>query len=157
MRKAKVHNDQNKMSMQKKGNSMPWYNYDYKEAKKLMKKARGEFIYALNSLTHSNSEYGIELWYGMPISEYGIELWGFKGLSDLEKNIHVHLYKFILSVKQSTAENFDYGELGRQPCQFRVRWRQVKFWNRLIGLPQHRLVNNALKVAFRPFQQQFIH
>ena len=49
----------------------------------------------------------------MPISDYGIELWGFKGLKKLEKtNIHVHLYKFILSMKQSTAENFVYGELG---------------------------------------------
>ena len=27
-------------------------------------------------------------------------------------NIHVHLYRFILSVKQSTAENFVSGELG---------------------------------------------
>ena len=44
----------------------------------------------------------------------------FKGLKKLKKtNIHIHLYKFILSVKQSTAENFVYGELGGRPCQFR--------------------------------------
>ena len=42
-------------------------------------------------------------------------------------------------MRQSTAENFLYGELGRRPCQIRFRWRQVKFWNRLIGLPQRRL------------------
>ena len=40
------------MSMQKKENSAPWYNNEYKEAKKLMKKAKEQFIYALNSLTH---------------------------------------------------------------------------------------------------------
>ena len=92
-----------------------------------------------------------------PVSEYGIELWGFKSLKKLEKtNINVHLYKFVLRVKQSTAENFVYGELGRRPCQFRFRWRQVKFWNRLIGLPQCRLAYKALQVAFEPFQQQFI-
>ena len=59
-------------------------------------------------------------------------------------------------MKQSTAEHFVYGELGRRPCQFRFRWKQVKFWNRLIGLPQRRLVYKALQAAFEPFQQQFI-
>ena len=79
-----------------------------------------------------------------------MELWGFKGLKKLEKtNIHVHLYKFVSSVKQSTAENFVYGELGRRPCQFGFRWRQVKFWNRLIGLPQtfSNLFNNSSFVS----------
>ena len=52
MRKVKFHSDQNKMSMQKKENSMAWYNNEYEEAKKLMRKARGQFFYALNSLTH---------------------------------------------------------------------------------------------------------
>ena len=51
MRKVKFHSDQNKMSIQKKETSMLWYNNKYKEARKLMRKARGQFIYA-NSLTH---------------------------------------------------------------------------------------------------------
>ena len=92
-----------------------------------------------------------------PMSEYGTELWAIKGLKKLEKtNVHVHLYKSILSAKQSTVENFVYGELGRRPCQFSFRWREVKFWNRLIGLPQGRFAYKALQVAFEPFQQQFI-
>ena len=33
-----------------------------------------------------------------------------------KNNLHVHLYKFILSVKQSTAENFVYGELVDGPA-----------------------------------------
>ena len=59
MRTVKFVSDQSKMSMQKKENSVPWYSNEYKEAKKLMRKAsnlmrkaRGQFIYALNSLTH---------------------------------------------------------------------------------------------------------
>ena len=52
MRKVKFRSYQNEMSMQEKENSMPWYNKEYKEAKKLMRKTRGQFIYALNSLTH---------------------------------------------------------------------------------------------------------
>ena len=38
--------------MQKKEKSMPLYNNEYKKAKKLMRKERGQFIYVLNSLTH---------------------------------------------------------------------------------------------------------
>ena len=57
MTKIKFHSDQNKMSMQKKENSVPWYNNEYKEAKKLMRKARRQFIYALNSLTHQLREF----------------------------------------------------------------------------------------------------
>ena len=90
MRKVKFHSDQNKMSMQKKENSTPGYNYEYEEAKKLMKQ-QGT-LYLCTQLFDTLV---------MPISEYGIELRGFKGLKTLEKtNIHVHLYKFILSMKQ---------------------------------------------------------
>ena len=38
--------------MQEKENPMPWYDNESTEAKKLMRKARGQFIYELNSLTH---------------------------------------------------------------------------------------------------------
>ena len=43
---------------------MPWYNYEYKEAKKLTRKARKQFIYALklfDTLVTPISKYGIEL------------------------------------------------------------------------------------------------
>ena len=52
--------------------------------------------------------------------------------------------------------SFSHAVRGR-PCQFRFRWRQVKFWNRFIGLPQRILAYEALQVAFEHFQQQFIH
>ena len=54
------------------------------------------------------------------------------------------VFRTRMNPEQSTTENFVYGELGRRPCQFRFRWRQVKFWNRLIGLPQRRLAYKAL-------------
>ena len=48
MKKVKCHSDQNKMSLQEKENSVPWYNNKYKEAKKINeRKARKQFIYAL--------------------------------------------------------------------------------------------------------------
>ena len=84
-----------------------------------------------------------------PSSEYGIEIWDFKGLEKLEKT-NLYFYKCILGVKRSTADNSVYGELCRGLCQFRFRWKQVKFWNRLIGLSQCRLAYKALQVTFKP-------
>ena len=65
-------------------------------------------------------------------SEYGIKIWGFKGLEKLEKT-NLHFYKYILGVTHSTADGIVYGEIGKVLCQFRFRWKQVKFWNTLIG------------------------
>ena len=109
----------------KKEKSIPWYNDEYKEAKKLMSRARKQFIYALKLFDTLVT----------PISEYDIELWGFKGLGQLKKS-NLHFYKFITRVKQSTADNSVYRKLGRWPSQFRLRWKHVKFWNKLTGLPQ---------------------
>ena len=64
----------------------------------------------------------------------------------MEKTI-LHFYKFILGVKQSTPDNAVYGELGRRPCQLRYMWKQIKLWNRLLGLPRSRLSYKALQVA----------
>ena len=118
---------------------MPWYNNKYKEAKKVNeRKARKQFIYAL------------KLFDTLVTPICSLKLWGFKCLKRLEKtNRYTKFYKFILSVKQSTADNFVYEELVRRPCQFMFRWKQVKFWNRLIGLPQCRF-------AYKALQQQFI-
>ena len=123
---------------------MPWYNNKYKEAKKVNeRKARKQFIYAL------------KLFDTLVTAICSIKFWGFKGLKNLEKNkpIHVNFYKFILSVKQSTADNFVHEKLVRRPCQFMFRWKQVKFWNRSIGLPQCRF---AYKQQFIFFETQRI-
>ena len=103
MRTVKFNSDQNKPSFQEKENSMPKYNNEYKEAKKLMKKARKPFFYALKLFDELLT----------PISEYGIELCSFKGLEKLEKT-NLHFYKFISGVKQSTADNsvYDPAKLG---------------------------------------------
>ena len=49
MRKVKFYSDKNKPSLQKKENSMPWYNNLCKEAKKF--KGKNLFM-RLNSLAH---------------------------------------------------------------------------------------------------------
>ena len=142
MKKVKFHSDQNITSLQEKEkeNSMPLYNNKYKEAKKVNeRKARKQFIYAL------------KLFDTLVTPIYSIKLWGFSRSQKVGKNkpMQVNFYKFILSVKQSKADNFVCEELVRRPCQFMFRWKQVKFLNRLIGLSQCRFAHKSL-------QQQFI-
>ena len=65
------------------------------------RKARKQFIYALFDTLVT------------PVCS--IKLWGFKGLNKLEKQTDTRkFYECILSVKQSTAENFVYEELVRR-------------------------------------------
>ena len=81
-----------------------------------------------------------------PIKEHGIELWGHKDLEKIER-INLHFYKFILGIKQSAAGKAVYGELGRRPLSCRYKWKQVKFWSRVIELPDTRLVKKAFNLA----------
>ena len=81
-----------------------------------------------------------------PVIEYGIEFWGEKGIEKIEK-VNLHFYKCILGVKKSTTDNAVYGELGRRPCHFRKKWKQVAFWERVVNLPESRLVHKAYKLA----------
>ena len=63
MRKVKIHSDQNKPSLQIKETRCYGITINPKEAKKLMRKAKEQFIYALKlfgTLVTSISEYGIE-------------------------------------------------------------------------------------------------
>ena len=63
MRKVKIHSDQNKPSLQIKETRCYGITMNPKEAKKLMRKAKEQFIYALKlfgTLVTSISEYGIE-------------------------------------------------------------------------------------------------
>ena len=45
-----------------------------------------------------------------PIMEYGIEFWGHKDQEKVER-INLHFYKFILGIKQSTADKAVYGDI----------------------------------------------
>ena len=77
---------------------------------------------------------------------YGTEFWGHKDLEKIER-INQHFYKFILGIQQSTADKAVYGELGRRPLSCRYKWKQVKFWSRVIELPDTRPVKKAFNLA----------
>ena len=72
MRKVKIHSDQNKPSLQIKETRCYGITMNPKEAKKLMRKAKEQFIYALKpfgTLVTSISEYGIEFWAIIQVSK----------------------------------------------------------------------------------------
>ena len=54
------------------------------------------------------------------IMKCGVKFWGHRDLQKIEK-INLHFYKFILGVKQSTADNAVYGDLGRRPLLCRYK------------------------------------
>ena len=78
MRKVKIHSDQNKPSLQIKETRCYGITMNPKEAKKLMRKAKEQFIYALKL-------FGTLV---TSISEYGTEFWAITGLEKLEQKSH---------------------------------------------------------------------
>ena len=75
MRKVKIHSDQNKPPLQIKETRCYGITMNPKEDKKLMRKAKEQFIYALKL-------FGTLV---TSISEYGIEFWAITGLEKLEQ------------------------------------------------------------------------
>ena len=51
-----------------------------------------------------------------PILNYGSEVWGFCNAHQIER-VHLQFCKNLLGVKQSTQNNFVYGDLGRMNYQ----------------------------------------
>ena len=62
-----------------------------------------------------------------PILNFGSEVWGFYKSSSIE-TVHLQFCKKILGVKQSTQNDFVYGELGRIDFQARRYITIIKYW-----------------------------
>jgi hypothetical protein len=66
-----------------------------------------------------------------PILCYGAEVWGFHQAMAVER-VHLSFCKRVLGVKQSTQNNFVYGELGRPPLILSRYSRIIKYWFKLV-------------------------
>ena len=82
-----------------------------------------------------------------PILNYGGEVWRFCKAKQTER-VHLQFCKHLLGVKQSTQNNFEYGDFGRtnyQTCRYIII---VKYWLKIIFKPDNKLVtvvNNPIK------------
>ena len=77
-----------------------------------------------------------------PILLYGSEVWGFKEYYALEK-VHLLACKKFLNVSISTPSAMVYGECGRYPLYITSYCRCLKYWFKIITMPEHRLPKKA--------------
>ncbi len=77
-----------------------------------------------------------------PILLYGSEIWGCKVFYTIEK-IHLLACKKFLNVSISTPSNMVYGECGRFPLYIVSHTRCLKYWLKIICMPDHRLPRKA--------------
>ena len=67
---------------------------------------------------------------------------------ELEK-IHLHFIKSNLRIKQSTSTMAVYAETGRFPIELKQKVQIIKYWKRLLELPEE----NILKQAYESLYQ----
>ena len=66
-----------------------------------------------------------------PILNYGSEVWGFYKSASIE-TVHLQFCKKILGVKQTTQNDFLYGELGRIDFQSKRYINIIKYWLKVV-------------------------
>lgn len=78
----------------------------------------------------------------LPVLMYGAEIWGFQRFDQLEK-AHLFACKRFLNVGWHTPNKMVYGDLGRYPMYVISATRCLKYWFRVVNLPESRLPKKA--------------
>ena len=73
----------------------------------------------------------------VPVLIYGCELWGFKKSETIER-VQYKFCKYILNVGQNTPNAAALGDCGRFPLFVTCLLRCIKFWVKLLHMPEHR-------------------
>ena len=94
-----------------------------------------------------------------PILNYGSEVWGFSKAKAIEI-VHMHFCKKTLGVKQSTQNDFVYGELGRIDYQSHRYIKIIKFWLKVIYSSEQKYIKNMYdmmlsNLELRPMKQNW--
>ena len=106
-------------------------------------------LFCLKQIIHNNSEImpntQLILYNSLvvPVISYGCEIWGFIEADPLEK-IHLSFLKSILGVKKSTPSCSVYKELNVTKLQCSRLTRILKFWLKVIKLPN----NDPVKIIY---------
>ena len=83
----------------------------------------------------------------LPVMHYAYEIWSYSSGTDVEV-IHNKFCRKVLCVKKSTYLSSVYGELGRVLLSIIRKCDMIRYWLRILKLPQNsvvRLVYNMLK------------
>ena len=78
----------------------------------------------------------------LPIIVYGAEIWGFKQYEVLEQ-VHYYACKRFMCVGIKSCNATIIGDCGRFPLYIETMRRCVKYWIRVLKLPEHRLVKKC--------------
>ena len=81
-----------------------------------------------------------------PILNYEGEVWGFCKAKQIER-VHLQFCKHLLGVKQSTQNNFVYGDFGRTNYQTHRYSNIVKYWLKIIFKPDNKLVTKVFSLV----------
>ena len=74
----------------------------------------------------------------VPIKTYGSEIWGFKECEEIER-IQVRFCQFFLG-NNSTVNN---GKCGRLPLSIVYHTKCIKYWCKILQLPNNRYPRNC--------------
>ena len=80
-----------------------------------------------------------------PILLYGGDIWGFEYTSEIEK-VQIRFCKDFLGVGPSTNDSVALGECGRLPLCVDYFLKCIKYWLKLLYMPQYRLPRNCYKM-----------
>ena len=83
-----------------------------------------------------------------PIILYGSEIWGVKKHEDIE-NVHIRYCKVVLNLGKTTLNFSALGELGRHPLYVDYHCRAIKYWYKLLTMPEQRYNHKCYQLLYR--------
>lgn len=101
----------------------------------------------LNNVLELSPKHTMELFDKLvsPILDYSSEVWGFCQAKQIER-VHLQFCKSLLGVKQSTQNNFIYGELGRTNYQTKRYHKIIKYWLKIITSEDNKYINYIYEI-----------
>ena len=79
----------------------------------------------------------------MPILEYGSDIWFCKKSVHKIETFYLKFLKSTLGVRTQTTNDAVYAETGRVPINIRLQVKALKYWLRILKLPDEHLVKQA--------------
>ena len=72
-----------------------------------------------------------------PVACYGAEIWGYNYSDEIER-IQTKFCKYYIGLRQNTNDDFALGECGRLPLAVNYMTQAIKYWLKLLYMPNHR-------------------
>ena len=135
------------------------------EAQKTLAGQAHKAVFTLNKYLYNFSEltpsHKLELFDKLvsPILNFGSEVWGFYKSSSIE-TVHLQFWKRIIGVKQSTQNDFIYGDLGRTDYQSRRYIIIIKYWLKIISSDDRKYIKQVYNtmlndITLQPLKQNW--